>query len=200
MVSGETEIEAYEHGAFVDLRLPDPSKLCLEDVARGLGYTCRYGGVGVSRFYSVAEHSVLVHDLLKWMGRDQAACLGGLWHDAPEAYLGDLIAPLKYAIRNPTIGPVRDDGACEYDELTVRMEVAIGQAFGVDITHFDTPVLRTADMWALRIEAAALTRSGGSHWRWPGELPNGGGLPDDVHWAGGLPPDEARNAWLEAAR
>jgi hypothetical protein len=50
---------------------------------------CRFGG-HCSRFYSVAEHSVLI--------ARAAAPEHKLWallHDAPESYIGDKIRPLK---------------------------------------------------------------------------------------------------------
>ena len=54
-------------------------------------------------------------------------------------------------------------------------------------------------MWALMIEARELTWTGGANWRWPGELPEGGELPDQVRWVGGLLPSYARIImWLDA--
>jgi hypothetical protein len=65
------------------------------DIAHALSNLCRYNG-HVSSFYSVAQHSVIVSEQFsiftetyfrKW----------GLLHDASEAYLGDVVAPLKYS-------------------------------------------------------------------------------------------------------
>lgn len=58
-------------------------------IAHALAMTCRYGG-HCKQFYSVAQHSVLV--------ASKAAphnALRALMHDAPEAYTGDLIRPIK---------------------------------------------------------------------------------------------------------
>lgn len=68
---------------------PIPSEILLEDIARGLAYRCRWGGQ-TRRYYSVAEHSILVacqcsDDFRLW----------GLLHDAAEAYIGDIPAPMK---------------------------------------------------------------------------------------------------------
>jgi len=62
-------------------------ELDVYDIAHALSNICRFNG-HCREFYSVAQHSVLVsyHCENK---------LEGLMHDAPEAYLGDVIAPLK---------------------------------------------------------------------------------------------------------
>lgn len=78
---------------------PEESKLNLEDIAHHLAMQCRFNGA-VSRFYSVAEHSVRVSWLVDWnplpagMTREERAAIA-LMHDAPEAYLHDIISPLK---------------------------------------------------------------------------------------------------------
>ena len=67
---------------------PDPGDVCIEDIAHHLSMICRFGGASW-RFYSVAEHSVLV---------SYKAGLNGLLHDAAEAYIGDMIRPLKRSV------------------------------------------------------------------------------------------------------
>lgn len=65
---------------------PNPEDVDIKDIAHALSLICRYGGH--SRvFYSVAEHSILV---------GQKTGLHGLLHDAAEAYVGDMVRPLKY--------------------------------------------------------------------------------------------------------
>jgi hypothetical protein len=192
-------------GRFVDLFEPDPETIELWDVAHGLALTCRYGG-HVRRFYSVAEHASLVHDLLAWQGRDDLR-LAALFHDAAEAYLGDVVAPLKYALRAETLDLPHNRSPASspvgvrspYDYLTERMERAIGSRFDLDARLFSDDTLMLADMWALRIEARSLTHSAGAQWRWPGDLPEGGRKPDDVAWRGGLEWEAAEMSWIDRA-
>ena len=73
---------------------PDPELIDIEDIAHGLSNVCRYGGQ-CKEFFSVAQHSTLVAaSILRDNGSwDEAKW--GLLHDAPEAYIGDIVAPLK---------------------------------------------------------------------------------------------------------
>lgn len=60
-----------------------------EDIAHALGNLCRYNG-HVHQFYSVAEHCVLMSHAVP-----QEYALWALLHDATEAYVGDMVRPLK---------------------------------------------------------------------------------------------------------
>lgn len=194
-----TKIETAS-GLFVDVASPDPATLRLYDIAQGMALTCRYGGQ-IRCFYSVAEHALLVHDLLEHQGASRELRIAGLFHDAAEAYLGDVVAPLKYALRQHVMstGEVVRGGDSLYDVLSDRMDEAIAERYGVDQDALNSPELRTADMWALRIEARSLTHSGGAHWRWPGELPDDGELPSRVFWLCGEAPDVMSETWLRYA-
>ncbi len=69
---------------------PRPEEIFIEDIAHALSMQCRYAGHCL-RFYSVAEHSVL---LARAMG-NSADARWALLHDASEAYLVDVPRPVK---------------------------------------------------------------------------------------------------------
>lgn len=68
---------------------PRADEVCIEDIAHSLSMMCRYAGHCI-RFYSVAEHSVL---LARAASPENA--LWALLHDASEAYLVDVPRPVK---------------------------------------------------------------------------------------------------------
>lgn len=86
---------------------PAADDVSIEDVAHALAHICRFGGHTL-RHYSVAQHSVLVADIVR---RDLDDCspldeLHALLHDAHKAYLGDVILPIgrRLAIGNGADG------------------------------------------------------------------------------------------------
>lgn len=76
-------------GALVNLNHPKPDQMRIVDIAKGLSNTSRYGGQ-TRDFYSVAQHSVIITQLTSPQNR-----LAALLHDAPEAYLGDMVVNVK---------------------------------------------------------------------------------------------------------
>jgi len=93
---------------------PRPEEVKIEDIAAGLSKQCRFNG-HIDRFYSVAEHSVIASTLTtdihlaRWL----------LMHDAPEAYIGDMVRPLKAVI--PQFQAIED-----------RIMTVIAEKFGLD--------------------------------------------------------------------
>lgn len=69
---------------------PRVEDIDINDIAHALGMVCRYGG-HCRRFYSVAEHSFLLSYSV-----DPGHALWALLHDAAEAYIGDVVRPLKH--------------------------------------------------------------------------------------------------------
>ena len=83
---------------FLDVK---PEDIALEDIIHTLSYNCRYNG-HCNRFFSVAEHSMLVADMLPPKLR-----IYGLLHDAGEAYITDIPRPFKYLLNEYTEGLVQ---------------------------------------------------------------------------------------------
>lgn len=82
---------------------PDYEQINIVDIAHALSMKCRFNG-HCREFYSVAQHCVEVSKL-SWNP------LLGLLHDAPEAYIGDISAPIKnslHYIYDSHINTVRD--------------------------------------------------------------------------------------------
>lgn len=92
---------------------PRASDITVEDIAHSLALQCRFGGHCL-RFYSVAEHSVLVSRAVA-----PRFAMWGLLHDAAEAYVLDVVRPLKPHLPG-------------YREIEDRVMVAICECFGLD--------------------------------------------------------------------
>jgi len=66
----------------------------INDIIHALSNICRFAG-HTSKFYSVAQHSVIVAQTIELSGGTPIEVIAGLLHDAPEAYLIDLPTPIK---------------------------------------------------------------------------------------------------------
>ena len=76
---------------------PRPEDIHIQDIAHALSLKNRYAG-HTRKFYSVAQHSHhIALQLLNgsWSMENMALVLWGLLHDASEAYLGDIVSPIK---------------------------------------------------------------------------------------------------------
>jgi hypothetical protein len=77
---------------------PKPHMITLWDVAHHLSIIPRYNGA-TRRPYSVAEHCVLLADYGIRRGLSPLKCLNLLLHDGAEAYLTDVMSPIKDSFR-----------------------------------------------------------------------------------------------------
>jgi hypothetical protein len=163
-------------GRWVNPFDPDPSQLDAGDIARALANQCRFGGH--SRvFYSVAQHSVIVSQLVERRGGDVEDVFAALMHDATEAYLGDMPHPLKH--RSPL-------GAA-FKEAEDHLERAIRERFRIKP---DVPEIKRVDRALLATERRAFSAE---DWHWP-ELE--GVEPLDLELTAWTP-DEAAQAFAQ---
>jgi len=101
----------------------------MEDIAHALSHQCRFGG-HLPRFYSVAQHSILVSVIVP----DEHK-LAALLHDASEAYLLDIPRPIKLKLSN-------------YAEIENNLMTMIADMFGFDwplhesVKHADEVLLQ----------------------------------------------------------
>lgn len=105
-------IQTYTGRRFWPLE-PRAQDVDIRDIAHALSMKCRFMG-HCQVFYSVADHSVRVSELVQ---REHA--LWGLLHDGAEAFFVDVARPIKHSI--PAINTVED-----------RILKVIAEAFGLD--------------------------------------------------------------------
>jgi hypothetical protein len=107
---------------------PRPEEVFIGDIAGALSKLCRYGGQCL-QFYSVAEHCVHVANYAP----DELK-LTALLHDASEAYLSDVIRPIKSHLTN-------------YLDIEAGLERVIADRFGLawpwapEVKRLDTAIL-----------------------------------------------------------
>jgi hypothetical protein len=172
-------------GRWVNPFDPDPDQLDASDIARALANQCRFGGH--SRvFYSVAQHAVIVSEVIERRGGDVEDVFAALMHDATEAYLGDMPHPLKH--RSPL-------GAA-FKQAEDSLEQALRDRFHIKA---DVPEIKRVDRALLATERRAFSSE---DWHWP-ELEGVEPLELELE---ALSPDEAAEAFarryaeLEARR
>lgn len=165
------------HGGRIDLIAPKPGEINIRDVCSGLGNQCRFTGQ-VIEFYSIAEHSIHVSELVERHGYPELA-FDALFHDGPEAYIGDCSTPLK-----------REIGHC-YNPIEHRLREAFATRFGLKHTVPQHEVITYYDRVALMTERDAIQPN---HADWGPEFE---GFPRDPYWRHRWPiPKDARAAFL----
>lgn len=117
---------------------PDKSKINILDIAHALSGVGRFGG-HLRETYNVAHHSVLVSRLCK-----PENALWGLLHDAAEAYLGDMVSPIKRTLP-------------DFIELERIMQRAICEKFNIPVEQ--PPDVKDADNIAYSIESWSFRRT-----------------------------------------
>lgn len=127
-------------GQKFDLENPDPQSISPQTLCVILARICRFGG-HCKPFYSVAQHSLFVCDLVPSL----TLKLPALLHDAHEAYwgFGDVCRPAKHI--TPTI-------RAELKSLADRVDLAIAKRFGFSVEWFRHPDIKHADDVSLATE------------------------------------------------
>lgn len=142
-------------GKKIDLIEPDPKQITLHDIAVQLARTARYSGATL-RFYSVAEHSVLVSEHLEAEGHDLETQMHGLLHDAHEAFIGDMTTPVQLALGA--------DFKLKLAKLKIRLDGAIATALAPHLLPPDVAAIHAADMAVLMAERRDLLAEPPASW------------------------------------
>ena len=130
---------------------PDDSEgVCtIEEIGDALSKLCRFRG-HCREFYSVAQHSYLVSRLAMELARERGqsiaeqlkAGIGGLLHDAHEAYLGDYAKPTKarhYVLSLEKTDPI------SIDDLDRGWNRRIAADLDINVDWLDLKVVTQAD-------------------------------------------------------
>lgn len=121
----------------------------IEVMAHALGNQCRYTG-HCRRFYSVAEHAVLVSRIMEELKLGDP--FEGLLHDGAEAYITDIASPWKSMLP-------------DYKILEAMIDEPMRKHFG--LPEAITAGCKRADWIALALEAEVLMQSAGKDWLMP---------------------------------
>jgi hypothetical protein len=128
---------------------PRPEEVDINDIAHALSQICRFNG-HCSKFYSVAQHSVLAAEEAYKMGYDIMVQLATLMHDASEAYLCDIPRPIKPSLSN-------------YKQIEENLMKCIFERFNIDVSYEDSRI-KEIDNNLVCSEATYLLPSKGKEW------------------------------------
>jgi hypothetical protein len=124
--------------------------VCIEDIAHGLANIGRFGGHTLV-FYSVCNHSVWVSE------HCENFPLEGLLHDATEAYLGDMVRPLKIFMPDYRVAEAFVwQAICEKFDLRFKLPAEVKQADNLALVTERRDFMRPSPhLWAPELEAIA---------------------------------------------
>ena len=159
-------------GRCFDFTRPGDCLIDIEEIAHALAHICRYTG-HVREVYWVAQHSLLVARLVPL-----EHARAGLLHDAAEAYIGDVAAPLKMLLP-------------DYKAIERQVEAVVFSRLGLpdqmpDCVREADQAIRAVELRDLMPEPLDLSKPFG-----PGDLPMG------AFRIKPMPPEVARRTFLE---
>ena len=130
-------------GVLLDPKNVKADDIRLYDIAHPLSFICR--GVGqVKHFLSVGQHCINCAKEADGRGYSDRVILACLLHDGAEAYVSDIIRPVKVLLEN-------------FDEIEDRFQEAIYEHFGLgDLTEEERELVHLIDDAMLWNEAKEL--------------------------------------------
>lgn len=135
-----------------DERIPQ-NPYMLEDIAHHLATISRYGGAAIYP-YSVAQHSVALAYAIWEETHDPILVLDALFHDAEEAYTGDLRTPIK-------------DRCPEFRAMTRPINTALRLAIrakGIPVPEKESDIVRAYDRRIVANEKEIVMQRADQNW------------------------------------
>lgn len=125
---------------------PTPDMIDIQDIATGLANKGHFSGFS-PKYFSIAEHCIMVCDEFALWNDSQpdSMKLLALLHDAPEAYIGDMVKPLK--IHMP-----------DYIAVENRIMKVIAERFNLDLSLMH--LIKPTDLLIQNIEYNAFFHGG----------------------------------------
>ncbi|HLQ74180.1 MAG TPA: HD domain-containing protein [Bacillota bacterium] len=122
---------------------PRVEEIKTKDISHALSMTCRANGHS-RHFYSVAQHSLNCAHEAAGRGHSRRVQLGCLLHDASEAYISDIIRPVKSELE-------------EYLAVESRLQQTIFRAYGLaDLSEEEHLLINQVDDCLLDYEHGEL--------------------------------------------
>ena len=112
---------------------PRPEEIEIEAIAHALSQLVRFTGQ-IRKLYTVAQHCLQVSKIVR-----PELALEGLLHDAAEAYVGDVVTPLKAMLPG-------------YQVIEDRIHLAIASRFDLATDPVTLAEVKQADLIALSTE------------------------------------------------
>lgn len=119
------------NGSYFNFVEVEQNIISVSSIARALSNICRFNGQ-IESFYSVAQHSVMVSHCVP-----KEHAMSALFHDAAEAYIGDVTKPLKALLP-------------DYQQIEERVEKDIFSKLGLQWPLH--PCIKKADLDLLATE------------------------------------------------
>lgn len=141
----EVEALAYYHvlsGDLLSFTQPNPDQINIGYMAKQISGLNRYNN-GLVMPISVAEHCCIVYHLVQADGHSLEMQLLALLHDASEAFLGDIVAPLKDVLKK---------NVPWFNMIFTNWDLAIYNHFGLIVTQDMLDVLKKYDHLACQME------------------------------------------------